>query len=773
MEVYENIISRLHQRYFSNNSHIITEALQNTGLFQSEARHLLESHVKHINILLSHKKTGEDGIKLLLALVPQCPLVVLTKQGERWLRFCAQVINSGYCARAKIDACQSMIIILKGLPNLPELQRTVLSKPAAPLVTDLAAADSLWNCAALECLYEYLKVSPGQCLPHKTVLEEHILGYLDNPLTRVGQSDAVSRAGKVFAALPLPGMGGSGAQGRAEARGRQLTQLLAVAHSLMDYLFDGIVERESYRHTREYTIHLAPLESLGEISTDPLQTRLAAVTRLVNSLKFIAEMITADVNESVTIAPHDLLGVIFRLLQADIRTLSKYLSQEHKMLTFLMPSLHQHCLLLLRDVLLSIGESVDMYFGVIANLLLSTIKTTTIDNQPEWCTSGQQTRIIAYSVMSTVVEVSCGRHQPNPYLVTLILDDVIPKAQRVTLQNKQNKGLASLSLSKKKSKKKGYSVTVADCGTNTNPLPYLECFSRVARVALSLIEALFTYATHSMTQKIQQLLQTSVMSVAAAVTGVTTIPITYKDGKTRAQLYKTLGSIATHPHPGCPPSYTMIVHLLQKGHQDSDTLVASTCQAALGSVSFIMANPKICSLMHTMKGPSHHNTGEEDEEENLIQEDENIISPEEKKGKDRVSEDQTEEEEDKVEEEIEDIDKDDMVEEEDAAENGEEIEKILEEEKEDTDKEDMVEETEAAEDMVDEQVALEKDMAGSINKTHDGDEGSQDSAPTDERTIAQHLPSRKKPKLSHNEEPVIGPTLDEMLADFVDCGPDD
>lgn len=76
------------------------------------------------------------------------------------------------------------------------------------------------------------------------MLEEHILGYLDSPLTRVGQSDSVSRAGRVFAALPLPGMGGSGAQGRAEARGRQLTQLLALSHSLMDYLFDGIVEKE-------------------------------------------------------------------------------------------------------------------------------------------------------------------------------------------------------------------------------------------------------------------------------------------------------------------------------------------------------------------------------------------------------------------------------------------------------------------------------------------------------------------------------------------------
>ena len=48
----------------------------------------------------------------------------------------------------------------------------------------------------------------------------------------------------MFAVLPLPGMGGNKALGKAEARGKQLTQLLALAHGTMDVLFEGIVEKE-------------------------------------------------------------------------------------------------------------------------------------------------------------------------------------------------------------------------------------------------------------------------------------------------------------------------------------------------------------------------------------------------------------------------------------------------------------------------------------------------------------------------------------------------
>nr|XP_045598436.1 proline-, glutamic acid- and leucine-rich protein 1-like [Procambarus clarkii] len=786
MDVYTNICSRLHAPHVSSSATLLAEAVHNTGLFQNEIPHLLDAHVGDVNTLLNNGKTREDGVKLLLALVNQCPRRLLATQGERWFRFSGQVVSSVHGARAKTNACQVMTIILKSLPYIPELQRSVLSKPAAPLVLVLAAADSLWNCAALECLYEYLKLNPGQCLPHKMALEEHVIRYLDSPLTRVGQRDAVFLAGQVFAALPLPGVGGSGSQGRAEARGRQLAHLLALSHSLMDYLFDGIVEKENYEHTREYSLHLAPLESPGEINTDPLKTHLAAVTRLVNSLKFIAEMITSDANESVTVVPLDLLGVIFRLLQVDLPSLAKYRSQEHKLLAFLVPSLHQHCLLLLRDVLLSIGESVDMYFGVIADHLLSTIKTTVIPNQPGWGTSGQQMRIMAYSLMSTVIQVSSGRHKPDPQLISVVLQDVTPKSQTVTLQSKQKKGLSSLMLSKKKSKKKGYTVTVADSVSQAGLLPRIECFSRAARVGLSLIETLFTYASHSMTLKTQQSLQTSVMAVTATVAGATRIPVIYEDGKTRAQLFKTLASIATVPHPGCPPPYTVILHLLQKGQNDPDTLVVSTCQAALGGMSFIMANPQVCSLEHSSHHHPHNGTGndvgEEDELINSIEEEpvevnnkNTIEKPEKETGEEEEEKNETEDEKDETEEEkdeaniSEDIEVEKMMIENDVE---KEITKSLEEEQE-----------EEVEDKENGEIIKETSQVGVPDKIKNGDErnsisshkqtSQEDPVPRGKRSAAEDSTSRKKPKQKENKKPVEAPTLDEMLASFVDCDPDD
>lgn len=72
---------------------------------------------------------------------------------------------------------------------------------------------------------------------------------------------------------------------------------------------------QSYEHPREHKLHIATLTSPIETSIDPLQIHVAAVTRLVNTMKFMAEMITSDINSTITFVPYDLLGAMFRLLQ--------------------------------------------------------------------------------------------------------------------------------------------------------------------------------------------------------------------------------------------------------------------------------------------------------------------------------------------------------------------------------------------------------------------------------------------------------------------------
>ena len=51
------------------------------------------------------------------------------------------------------------------------------------------------------------------------------------------------------------------------------------------------------------------------------------------------------------------------------------------------------------------------------------------------------------------------------------------------------------------------------------------------------------------------------------------LPEAYACAKTRAQMYRTLAIIATHPDPRFPPPYTMVLYLLQHGQQEQDMLV--------------------------------------------------------------------------------------------------------------------------------------------------------------------------------------------------------
>ncbi|MPC60118.1 hypothetical protein E2C01_054155 [Portunus trituberculatus] len=147
--------------------------------------------------------------------------------------------------------------------------------------------------------------------PQQKVLEERMLHHLDNPVTLCGGGNMTRLAGRVFAALPLPGIGGGNvAQARAEARGRQLALLLALAHSLMDTLLDGVVEKEvrewrSHPYPREHSgLTLRPLE---DITTDPISSRLAIIARLSNTLTFVAEMITDAANTAITFTADHLL----------------------------------------------------------------------------------------------------------------------------------------------------------------------------------------------------------------------------------------------------------------------------------------------------------------------------------------------------------------------------------------------------------------------------------------------------------------------------------
>ena len=87
----------------------------------------------------------------------------------------------------------------------------------------------------------------------------------------------------------------------------------------------------------------------------------------------------------------------------------------------------------------SLGEGLDVYFGVICELLTSIIKRSFREDEPAWCASGVQTRVIAYSVLNTILQTTRGRHAPPKEIVALILKDIMPRSQQITLQVNRSK----------------------------------------------------------------------------------------------------------------------------------------------------------------------------------------------------------------------------------------------------------------------------------------------------------------------------------------------
>ncbi|MPC73370.1 hypothetical protein E2C01_067697 [Portunus trituberculatus] len=122
--------------------------------------------------------------------------------------------------------------------------------------------------------------------------------------------------------------------------------------------------------------------------------------------------------------------------QVECGVLERYKGQEHKLLAFFLPSLHHQALLLLQDVITSLGEGTDCYFDTLGDLLTSVVQASKAGakSRPVWCSGGQQTRVVAYAVLAELVRTSRGRHTPSAALVTMVLSDVSPKEEEVKLQ---------------------------------------------------------------------------------------------------------------------------------------------------------------------------------------------------------------------------------------------------------------------------------------------------------------------------------------------------
>ncbi|KAK3863957.1 hypothetical protein Pcinc_030309 [Petrolisthes cinctipes] len=755
MDIYKTICS-----VTADGRGLVCQSARNSAIFQNELPRLLETHVREINSLLNNGQTREQGVSFLLDLVDQCPLETLCEQGNRWFRFCSQALSSVSNVQAKLDTCQVLLHLLRDKRMPSELRRAITSASPTPLIFTLAGADPPWKCAALECLWEYLRTAPGPCLPHRAFLENQMIRYLDEPIPSTGVDGGVRWAGRVYAVLPLPGQGGPKSLGHAEARTHQLSQLLSLAHSVMDYLFEGIIEKESFEHSREHRLGVADLwENAGE---NPTKALLAAVTRLFNTASFIAEFITTEA--ILAIHPQDLLSVIFRILQLETSVLSKYRSQEHKLMALIMPSLHQHVLLLLQDILFSVSESVDQYWGPLTDLLAMVSKSYAGDG-------GQTTRRMAYSVLDTLLQISEGRHPPPPALLSQVIKDITPTAHQVKLQKDKKFDLLGLELKTKK-RKRALKTETSDSITNEPELlPLLfNQLSSTALVALKLARTTLTHALHSVSTSAHQQLQSALLSVAGIVVGraATRLPDLYVCPQARAALYTTLAALATSPSRRWPPPYTLIMDLLKTGMADENTEVGTACQLALASVSFTVASPQVCALSQLYQLHKHNSTLQEEEEDVAIENGQSF--PEGVMAEDKVDENEQEEnnKQDEAREEEEERNVNESSEEEAAIIHSEDSEEEKTHDKEEKvhEKDEEIETDLEPETMegIDDERSVRREMELSTTK----------------RPVEAEAPlsATKKSKGKNKNDPKdegqhIGPCLEDMLASFVDADPDD
>ncbi|XP_076029290.1 proline-, glutamic acid- and leucine-rich protein 1-like isoform X2 [Oratosquilla oratoria] len=632
MEVFNSLIEQDQSNHFKGAIPIFSSVLENHNLFAKQTRATLKPLVSKINNSLNGFKTRANGLRLLQLLLPQCPQEVLVENGEKWVRFCIQIITSVTGPDMKIAACQVITRILQEARNIPNLQNALATKQILAITTSLAAAKSEICNAAFECLFEFLQLFPGQCTNQKNAIEKEILKHIDTVSPCSGNN---CFSGKVFSALPLPGAGGK-VEGIAKGRGQQLSALIALTHTTLDFVLEGMVEVQRYEYTKDFILEIDALR-LDPKCPDMTKVLLAGICRVANTLSFIREMISGKHNEAISLVPSQLLGTVLRILQMQTPMLSQYRSQEHQFVAFMFPILHQKALLLLEDILHSIGECIDLYWGILMKILITTLDTCTLTkgiktshqtNSSERPQKGLKTKVLAYRVLCVLLQISKGRHGTSDGLLHHLKRDILPIKDPIKLQVK-GAGLATINLQKKKSKKKGYAVTVNEDTRSVNSKGVSEEDLGMCQAALSATHHLFLYSLHVLHYKQVVELQSAVLSLSSYIIQGEAAPAPYNRATVRTALCQLLCALVCNPQPYCPPPFTAVSYVLHVGVKDHSPEVQKVCHDGLSKMSFIMANPQVSvyeNLVQKHKETKDINgTEEESDVENLESSDENTF----------------------------------------------------------------------------------------------------------------------------------------------------
>ena len=529
------------------------EHLNSNSLLQNSSSKTIQSLVAATHTCLHSKKCqGKTiGLVCLQSLSNECHDEVFVENASNWFSKSKDFLQKGPFEAPFQRLLLSVIrILVQRAPQHPEISKQLTSVISSVVESILKVQEKLPSLAddCVSTIVSIFKQYPGSCGSTRGRVEKYLIANMETTSFLSGELLA-----KCFALTWR--LGGGGKEG-IEHKANFVTLFQRFACTL-DEVTNEILSLSVQFKAKSGQKCAEPFKLPKCDGNDLLKKSLSLQYQFEAIALCLCELITVPFHHYKTIRPGLIFNVLKNLFENPLSEFSKSEGNEAKVLLFIIPSLQNYSLRVIKAFLKSCKTSMVLFVPVMVDFIMTMLSD--FRNFTEPMTS---LRIGVYDLLTEICETfgaMTGLEHVDKDMVSYVLADLVPIEKNIVI-----KSAASM-----KNKKKP-SNFVAMSSKNESQLNH-QVFPKACQALGSIIKAVGPLISEVVFKQIQCVLIS---------TGLEQCGSTSSDfpKESKLALYKSLILMIEKSPNSCPNSLQLVSHLFNLASQNESSSVKEICQ---------------------------------------------------------------------------------------------------------------------------------------------------------------------------------------------------
>ncbi|XP_041786475.1 proline-, glutamic acid- and leucine-rich protein 1-like [Anopheles merus] len=580
-------VGQLFGTHFDSDDGLLTAFLNNIDehqSFWSDPENDLDTIFTKLGTLLASARTRDRGLRILIHLLPDCPLDLIEEKAQFYLNTCTKVCDQR-------GPTQTLPLVYKLLQQLlhrslgsTELHKLFVSNLAKILESVGPKLEPTAVPSALSFLELAMQHYAGACGPLKSRIETFLYSLVDSTDWFV-----VNRTANCLLLLQQIRGGGQHGSLHKKTWEEYYLKLIDTIHDLLNQIFAHTPETFDEEENLE-CLKLPDIRTTG----NPIRKAHLIAIRACNLITFLDQAIVGAYPVGKPITPFKALNLVLRGLSVSCEAMGKNPIAENIAFGAFLPSMHYGLLEVLDGLVLALGTNMLMFGDTICEMFSKCLRATQSNSHDS--EGAKKSFIRLRTKIYDSVQLWCEKmrygsniEMVNEALLEQIMRDITPYESEVTLKMGATSNKRLSARAKRKLQKEQNAATALNqnhssgSATAENKELFIDHGNEpLCRAALACLTALLQSAGCFIKPVTHKLLQEKI--VPLCFTLVTNHQLTglYGDAQVRVALLRAFAALIVNPHHHCPPP-------LQYASYIFNTLQTTDSSATVRSVAAELA----------------------------------------------------------------------------------------------------------------------------------------------------------------------------------------